>query len=438
MDKTTSRAARATVALTLALALGACSTPAEPTSSSSGEPPAAPGSLNVVTRWAAGSPEAEAQTRILDAFTAKTGITLNMTDGLETIDDQVETMVAAGQAPDLVIVNLFDKTLSWLDAGVTVPADQYLTDWGLADKMKAEAVNEWRVGGAASGQLQGLPYSGFSWPVFWNTDLLKKAGVDAIPTTTEELKATAKKLRDAKIGPVVVGGNDWTGQKLFYQIAESYTDPEAMKTVMSNGGYCDTKSVMDGINLFVELRDAGVFVDNVAGMNADDMYATYYAEKAAVMSAGSWAYAEAVKAGTGVEERTQLGGFPVPTGGTFAKPSSYQGFTGVGFMITKQGAEADKIDLVKQLVQAFYEDAAVGDFVKTASILPPVSGDFASYATNPLLAQSLGLDAVVSYAVLPDVWIGAASDPIIQVLTGAYGKSSAQEICTGLDSATKG
>ncbi|MDR1430736.1 MAG: extracellular solute-binding protein [Propionibacteriaceae bacterium] len=436
MDKTTSRAARASVALALALALGACTgTPAE--TASSGPAPAG-GSLNVVTRWAAGSPEAEAQTRILDAFTAKTGITLNMTEGLETIDDQVETMVAAGMAPDLVIVNLFDKTLSWLDAGVTVPADQYLAEWGLAGKIKADAANEWRVGGTANGQLQGLPYSGFSWPVFWNTDLLKKAGVDAIPTSTDELKAVAKKLRDAGIGPVVVGGNDWTGQKFFYQIAQSYTEPEAMKAVMGNGGYCDTKSVMDGIDLFVELRDAGVFVDNVAGMNADDMYATYYAEKAAVMSAGSWAYAEAVKAGTGVEERTQLGGFPIPSGSAFAKPSSYQGFTGVGFMITKQGAEAEKIDLVKQMVQAFYEDAAVGDFVKTASILPPVSGDFASYATNPLLAQSLGLDAVVSYAVLPDVWIGAASDPIIQVLTGAYGKSSAKEICAGLDSATKG
>lgn len=434
MDKTISRGICVAAAFAFAVSLAGCSSGGTSNNNAS----TSSNSLNVVTRWASGSPEAEAQGRILDAFTASTGITLNMTEGLETIDDQVETMVAAGKAPDLVIVNLFDKTLSWLDAGVTVAADQYLENWGLASKIKTQAIDEWRVGSVSSGQLQGLPYSGFSWPVWWNTDLLAQAGVTSIPTTTDQLKDAAAKLRAAGIGPVVVGGNDWTGQKLFYQIAESFTSPAAMEKVMTDGGYCDTSTVMDGINLFVNLRDSGVFVDNVAGMNADDMYATYYSEKAAVMSAGSWAYAGAVEAATGVEDRTQLGGFPIPAASMFAKPSSYQGFTGVGFMITKQGAADDKIDMVRQLVQAFYDDANVGDFVKTASILPPTLSDFTSYATNPLLAQSMKLDSVVSYAVLPDVWIGAASDPIIQVLTGAYGKSTADQICAGLDQATKG
>jgi multiple sugar transport system substrate-binding protein len=396
------------------------------------------GALNVVTRWASGSPEAESQQRVFDAFTAETGIALEITEGLETIDDQVETMVAANQAPDLVIVNLFDKTLGWLDAGVTVDAEPYLAEWGLGEAMKPDALDEWRVGGEPDGALQGLPFSGFSWPVWYNTDLLAKAGVDAIPATTDDLIAAAEKLRAAGSDPLVVGGSDWTGQKLFYQIAQSYTDPAAMKDVMSNGGYCDSESVMKGIQLFTDLRDAGVFVDNVAGLTADDMYAIYYSEKAAIMSAGSWAYAGAVDAGTGVEERTTLGGLGIPGESVFDKPSSLQGFTGVGFMITKQGAQPEKIDMVRQLVQAFYEDQNVGDFITTASILPPVTGDFASYATNPLLAQALDLDSIVSYAVMPDVWIGSASDPIIAVLAGAYGSATPDAICSGLDAATQG
>ena len=80
----------------------------------------------------------------------------------------------------------------------------------------------------------------------------------------------------------------------------------------------------------------------------------------------------------------------------------------------------------------------LAEALEDAGILPPTSGDFGKYATDPLLSQSLGLDRSVDYAVVPDVWIGSASDPIIQVLTGAYGKSSAQKICAGLDSATKG
>ncbi len=432
--RSTARALAGAAALTLGgvLALTACSG----SGTSSGDGSAGGGSIDVVTRWASGSPEAEAQKRVLDAFTAKTGIEVNLTDGLENIDDQVENAVAAGKSPDLVIVNLYDKTLAWLDAGVTVAADDYLEEWGLADRMKEQALDEWRVGGSADGELQGLPFSGFSWPIWFNTQLLADAGVTEVPTTTDELVDSAGKLRDAGIQPLIVGGNDWTGQKLFYQIVQSFTDTDTMTGVMQEGGYCSTPSVLEGIDLFTQLRDARVFVDNVAGFTADDMYATYYAEKAAMMPAGSWAYAGAADAGTSVVENTQLGGFPLPDGSVFDRPTAFQGFTGVGFMITKSGAESDKIDDVRQLVQAFYEDESVGDFVKTASILPPVTGDFSASATNPLLAQSLGLDEVVDYAVLPDVWIGAASDPIIQVLTLAYGDASAQDICSGLDQAT--
>ncbi|GIF98261.1 ABC transporter substrate-binding protein [Catellatospora citrea] len=432
--RSTSRATRAAAAaalgaLLLTPALVACG---------SDEPEAAATSIEVVTRWTAGNSAAAAQKRVLDAYAAETGVTVNLTEGLETIDDQVENAVAAGKSPDLVIVNLFDKTLGWLDAGVTVPVDDYLKEWGLADKVKPTALNEWRVGGTADGKLQGLPFSGFSWPLWYNTDLLKKAGVDQVPATTDELIAAAGKLRAAGIGPVIVGGNDWTGQKLFYQIAQSYADAATMKTVMQKGGYCNTAPVMNGIKLFTQLRDAGVFVDNAAGLKADDMYATYYSGKAAIMPAGSWAYTESAASGTGIEKRTTLGGFPIPSGAAFTKPTAFQGFTGVGFMITKRGAEPGRIDNVRKLITKFYQDAAVGDFVKDASILPPTTGDFASYATDPLLAQSVGLDAKADYAVLPDVWIGAASDPIITVLTGAYGKSTPEQICADLDKATKG
>ncbi|MBM9504212.1 ABC transporter substrate-binding protein [Actinacidiphila acididurans] len=431
--RTRPRAVRAVavfIVSALALGLTACGT--------SGHAAGGGNSIDVVTRWSAGNSAAGAQSSVFKAFTAQTGIKVNATDGLETIDDQVETAVAAGKSPDLVIVNLFDKTLGWLDAGVTVPVDGYLKEWGLQDRIKPAALDEWRVGGKPDGTLQGLPFSGFSWPVWYNTDLLKKAGVPKIPTTTDELVADAGKLRAAGIQPLVVGGNDWTGQKLFYQIAQSYTDAATMEKVMKNGGYCATPSVMDGIKLFTRLRDAGVFADDSAGLTADSMYASFYSGKAAIMSAGSWAYTEATKSGTGIEKHTTLAGLPVPGGSTYRKPTAFQGFTGVGFMITKRGAQPDRIDKVRRLITAFYANASVGHFVKDASILPPTSGDFGSYATDPLLAQSLHLDTAVDYPVVPDVWIGSASDRIIQVLTGAYGKSTAQKICAGLDSATKG
>ncbi|ASY32074.1 MULTISPECIES: ABC transporter substrate-binding protein [Streptomyces] len=430
------RAARLAAALAtgaLSLSLASCGTGGDGTGGAGDDD-----TLSVVTRWSSGNTAAAAQKRAFAAFTKKTGIKIKATDGLENVDDQVENAVAAGKSPDLVIVNLYDKTLGWKDAGVTVPVDKYVKEWGLEDRIKPAALDEWRVGSTHGGEAQGLPYSGFSWPVWYNTDLLKKAGVREIPRTTDELLAAAEKLRAKGIGPLAAGGNDWTGQKLFYQFAQSFTEPAAMRKVMKEGGYCATPSVMKGIELFTKLRDGGVFVDDAAGLTADSMYASYFAGKTAMMSAGSWAYTEAAASRTGVEKHTELGGLPLPEGAVFDKPTAFQGFTGVGFMITKHGAGSGRIDKVRKLVTSFYAHDTIGGFVKDASILPPTTGDFSASATDPLLKKSLDLDAKVDYATVPDVFIGSASDRIVKVLTAAYGSSSPREICSGLDTATKG
>lgn len=166
----------------LALALGGCGTSGDAESGTGSS-----NSIDVVTRWSVSNTAAAAQSRVFKAFTKETGVKVNATDGLETIDDQVENAVAVSKSPDVVIVNLYDKTLGWQDAYVTVPVDDYLREWGLADKMKPSALDEWRVGGKPEGKLQGLPFSGFTWPVWYNTDLLKTVSVDQIPTTTDEL-----------------------------------------------------------------------------------------------------------------------------------------------------------------------------------------------------------------------------------------------------------
>lgn len=419
------------MSLTALMALTAC------TSGATGGDGKAVDSIKVLSRWASGSPEGKFQQGVVEKFTKDTGIEVELIDGLDTIDDQYETSIAAGQEPDVVVVNLFDKTLGWLDKGIIKPADGYLKDWGLAERINKTAQTEWRSGQKPDGELQGIPYSGFSWPVWYNTKLLKDAGVSEIPKTTDELIAAAQKLRDKGIAPMMVGGNDWSGQKLFYQISQSFVSPDATKKIMADGGYCSSPEMMKGIELFTKLRDGGVFVDNAQGFTADNMHTTYYSQKAAMMSAGSWAFAEAAEAGTGVVENTTLGGFPLPEGAVNDAPTIYTGNTGVGFMISNKGAEDGRIEAVKKFVEAFFADEAVNGFVSAANNVPPVEGDFSAGAKNPLLTQALALDDKTKKAVLPDVWIGSASDPLTQVTALAFGKADAQTICKGLDSATK-
>lgn len=157
--------------------------------------------FTVMSRWSTGTPEYEALQNQVTTFTEETGVDVEIIDGGEDIDVTFETAVAAGQAPDVIAVNLFDKSLGWLDADVIVPADDYLSEWGLDDKITDEALLQWREGQTEDGALLGLPYSGFVWPVWFNTRLLSEAGVDEVPTTTEDLMTAVDALKSAGTPP---------------------------------------------------------------------------------------------------------------------------------------------------------------------------------------------------------------------------------------------
>lgn len=433
-----SRPACALVAGTLTAALlGACSSgTATPTATGSGAGAASASAngiagtqIDVLSLWAKGSPEGDALRRATDAFAAKTGAVVKIVDAGENLVDVYETSVAAGKEADVIFVNLAEKSTGWTKSGAAVPVGDYLTQWGLKDKVKPEAIAQWTT----DGKVSGFPYSGFVWPVWFNKDLLTKAGVDKIPTTTDDLIAAAKKLKESGASEAIsIGGNDWSGNKLFLQIIQSYANADAFKGVLAKGSYCADADVKKGVDLFVQLRDAGVFVKDAQGFTADTMNTTFYTKKAAIMPAGSWAFA---KTPPDVSATTELSGFPIPAGSRFTKPTAYNGYTGVGIFLSPNGIK--KLDAVKAYVQAMYAKEVLADFVSTANLVPAAT---VSGATNkdPLLTQAVSaLGDKVEYAVMPDTYIPPkVADKLIKASSQAFTPGvDAGAICSAVDKA---
>ena len=98
---------------------------------------------------------------------------------------------------------------------------------------------------------------------------------------------------------------------------------------MFRSGDFSGDDVRKGIDLFVALRDAGVFVQSVEGLTADTMTAQFFAEDAAIMPSGSWAFE-----GTPEDliESVEIGGFPNPSDGVWDKPTAYAGYTSSGLV----------------------------------------------------------------------------------------------------------
>ena len=100
------------------------------------------------------------------------------------------TGVASGTGPD--VGYMYNEMLyNYIESGAILPIDEYFTD-----EEKANAIY-WE-NGKVLGQQYLLPYVvGNPRILYANMDLLKEAGIEAVPTTWDELKATAKAIKEA-------------------------------------------------------------------------------------------------------------------------------------------------------------------------------------------------------------------------------------------------
>lgn len=390
-----------------------------------------PDTLTVMTLVQAGTESGDALDQFIGDFEAETGATVELTRVGEDLPDVYETSVAGNTEADVVMVNLAERSTTWVEDGIAIPASDYLDDWGLTERINPDALEAWTN---EDGQVQGFPYDGFTWPVWYNMELLRAAGIDEVPATIDDLLDVVAQLREAGTPPMVIGGLDWSGQKLFLQIAQSYMSPDEATQVFSEGGYCASENAMRGIGLFTQLRDAGLFVDDAQGYTADQMNAAFFGGDAAMMSAGSWGFGAAPAE---LHEQIYLGGFPVPSDGAYEMPTAYEGYTGQGFFISPNGAEDEKIDLVQQFITAWYTPEVATAWSAatngpTAVVVDASSGTI----ENSVTAQAVNdLPERVAFALMPDTVVpGPVSDPMIRQTSVAFAPDTQPDaICSALD-----
>ncbi|MGK9221164.1 MULTISPECIES: ABC transporter substrate-binding protein [unclassified Microbacterium] len=353
----------------------------------------------------AGSSNAAVLDEIIAAFTEESGIDVTVDRVVyDDIDKVYEAAALAGEQPDIVLHNLTPFNSDWFQNDLVYDVEPFLDEWDLRDKFQPDAIEYW----TQNGGMNGFPFSAFNWPIWYNTDLLAKAGVTDIPTTVDELIAASDALREAGIQPLVLGGAEWPVQNFTTWMAQQYLSPEEAEDIFANGGYCENPDAVKGLDLFAQLRDAGVFVDNVAGYTADQMTTAYYNGDAAMMVSGSWGYAGAPAE---IAEVTQLAGFPTVEGGEYDLPTAYNGYNS-GLYISKSAAS--KLESIEVFVKFYYETANLQKWVTDAGAIlaetPEAIGDVES-ADFPLVAQGNALDETkVDYMVLPDGFWPAGYD----------------------------
>ena len=145
----------------------------------------------------------------------------------------IPNALSAGDPPDLFQVWPGGEIRDQVENGYLMPLDDAIAD---TISSVGATVNPWQV----DGKTYAVPFT-FGIEGFWyNTDLFEQAGIDAPPTTLDELKDAVGKLRDAGITPIAVGAGDkWPAAHWWYQFALHSCSPETLQAAAADFDFSD-------------------------------------------------------------------------------------------------------------------------------------------------------------------------------------------------------
>ena len=347
--------------------------------------------------WSEDEPQAKVIKDAIAKYTVDTGVEVDVQfKGRTGQRDGLQPALDAKQQ-----IDVFDEDVNRVNGSW----GKYILDLeDLAADYEAEHGNEtlFAIARNAYGQthdgddtLHSIPYQPSIFGFFYNKTLFNEAGIEAAPTTWEELDAACAKLKDAGITPITADDAYMTSF-IGYHLAR-YIGQDGVKSLVMgeevNGEAVtwDDDRVLAAVESFADFADKGYFSENIAtnkypaGQNQE-----FAPGEAAIVICGSWLPNEAKAS---VAEDLEWGYFNYPSveGGT--DDNTANNIANQVFAINKDSKMADQaFELITYIT--------TGDFDKKmteeALCIPTDKANSDAWPTE-LAEVKGGFDATTTY-----------------------------------------
>lgn len=244
------------VALTAAMVVSGCATktPTTPSNNNNNnsQAPAEPKKVTLrLTGWASSPAEADILNKLLEGFNKKyPEITVKYEPVNADYDKKIQADAVANTMADVFYMDVMFAP-DWISKGLAIPLDQYMS----ADGVKADAFETSLISGFQSGgKTYGLPKGYSTLGLFYNQEMLDKAGVK-VPTTWDELKAAAKTLSTGDVKGLAIPADHarfvpfiyMAGGKLFSadKTTGHFNSAEAVEAAKFYTGFVTTEKTGD-------------------------------------------------------------------------------------------------------------------------------------------------------------------------------------------------
>ena len=227
----------------------------------SGEPasPGAGGQLNVLSLW--GGSEEAAFKAMLDAFTAKTGITVNYEADRNTYSTTLQSRITGGNPPDIAII----PGIGFLRRFAKDGSLMKIADMGVDTASLPTSYPEgFLAAGTVDGVLYALPAKYNNKGTMWyRPDVFKTDGITTNPATWDDFKAALTATKD-KPGAMALGAkDDWNLTDWFESIYIRQAGVDAYDKLFSANGDWSDPTVQKDVDTMLEVINENYVVGGI-------------------------------------------------------------------------------------------------------------------------------------------------------------------------------
>ncbi|MGV8885702.1 MAG: extracellular solute-binding protein [Microbacteriaceae bacterium] len=402
MKRTLTKALAPVAIIGLAVSLAGC-TSAAPTDEASGP----------LTVWVMGDSGANFE-QLVAPYVKESGQKVEVVAiPWDSIDEKLTTAVASGKGPDLIQVGL-SKLRTFADAGALLPLQDELGDHPGLDPANFPA----GVASSVGGDQVSVPWVADTRVLFYRTDILSDAGIDAPPTTWEQLRTDAKTL-----------ASRGKGQYGYY--IPQWDSPLPLEMAWSFGGQVvdkdgnidfDTAEFNDALDVYL-----GLYSDGSVPVNGDfDQTQGFISGITPMLMSGPYLASGIMKSAPELEGKWDV--TTIPSGGDGDPTSLFAGSNmGVWFNTDQKSASLDLLEYLSSAESQLSWYSLNGELPALSKALadPSLTADPLVSVYTKQLASSNSLPLVANWDGGTGADLMAALNAI--ALTGADRDSTMQK-----------
>ena len=398
--------------------------------------------IRMLTRMAGTSTQAQIYKDIIKEFEAKHSdvVVVDESQGDESaFNNKLKTDLASGTLPNIFRVQGVANLNEYIESGLLMDMDPILKEdptWG--EHFTEGALKYYQVPGHEG--TYGIPMESGLIGVYYNEELLKKAGISEFPETWSELTAAIKKINKIDVTPIALGAKaTYMAGHLHNQIFYKWMGTEAAKKLGTRELKWTDPDVVKTLEYVDELNKLDAFGQSAAGISDEIAVADFLEGKAAMIITGPWNIGKFTNTSeTEYADSIKLAKFPYFDEKPEFKDEDMQIISPYMVNGKLEGKEKEyTIELLKMLTSA----EAAKRFAEEAQFLIPRSDiDIDESKVSDLFLHNIELGStstgiavdVFDFDPLPSMQ-DRTRNSIVSILIGGKAKDAAKEIQSEID-----